>query len=105
MTQAEFNTHYKEYIHSFNEKYRHLDLNFDTIMLMKGVSKEEFNELIKHVHDPIISKTQDNVSENGDEDWIDGVDEYSSKKRMDYNQWVDEPNDEYDSWNGGDSMD
>lgn len=42
-----------------------------------------------------ISQAKDNVSENGDEDWIDGVDEgdYNSsngRKSRDYNVWVDE---------------
>ena len=42
-----------------------------------------------------ISQAKDNVSENGDEDWIDGVDEgdYKSsngRKSQDYNVWVDE---------------
>jgi hypothetical protein len=42
-----------------------------------------------------ISQAKDSVSENGDEDWIDGVDEgdYNSSdggKSQDYNVWVDE---------------
>ena len=53
MTQAEFNKHYKDYISNFTEKYQHLDLNFDTIMFMKGVSKEEFQTKIKHVNDTV----------------------------------------------------
>ena len=53
MTQQEFNKHYKDYISNWSEKYQHLDLNFDTIMLMKGVSKEEFQTKIKHVSDMV----------------------------------------------------
>ena len=53
MTQQEFNKHYKDYISNFTEKYQHLDLNFDTIMFMKGVSKEEFQTKIKHVNDTV----------------------------------------------------
>jgi len=49
MTQQEFNTHYKDYISNWDKKYKHLDLNFDTIMFMKGVSKEEFQTKIKNV--------------------------------------------------------
>lgn len=53
MTQAEFNKHYKDYISNFTEKYQHLDLDFNTIMFMKGVSKEEFQTKIKHVFDKV----------------------------------------------------
>ena len=76
MTQAEFNTHYLEYIHSYNEKYKFMDLNFDTIMLMKGVSKEEFDEKINHVNAQQIRNTmvKDNVSEN-DNEWVDRDDD------------------------------
>ena len=101
MTQAEFNTHYLEYLHSYNEKYKFMDLNFDTIMLMKGVSKEEFDEKIKHVNAQQIRNTmvKDNVSENGDEDWIDGVDEGNRPsnrgKSQDYNVWIDEGDNGY----------
>ena len=46
-----------------------------------------------------ISKTKDNVSENGDEDWIDGVDEGDNKssdrgESQDYNVWVDGEDDD-----------
>ena len=76
MTQAEFNTHYLEYIHSYNEKYKFMDLNFDTIMLMKGVSKEEFDQKINHVNAQQIRNTmvKDNVSEN-DNEWVDRDDD------------------------------
>ena len=96
MTQAEFNKNYLEYVTNFDAKYKHLDLNFDTIMFMRGVSKEEFNEKIKYVDAQSWAEaiSQDNVSENGDEDWVDGVDEgyYNSSDRgksQDYGVWID----------------
>lgn len=102
MTQQEFNNHYKQFIMNYDSKYKHLDLNFDQVMFMNGVSKEEFNEKIKYVNAQNWTEimSQDNVSENGDEDWIDGVDEgyYRSSNRgrsQDYNTWVDEGDNGY----------
>ena len=102
MTQIEFNKHYKEYLSSWEKKYKHLDLNFDTIMLMQGVSREEFNEKIKHVNDEKYFQTQDNISENdngyGDVDVEDYVDEDNSsdgRKSQDYNVWIDGEGDGY----------
>lgn len=46
-----------------------------------------------------ISQAKDNVSENGDEDWIDGVDEgdrsSDAGKSQDYNVWIDEGDNGY----------
>ena len=47
-----------------------------------------------------ISQAKDSVSENGDEDWVDGVDEGDNKssdegKSQDYNVWVDGEYDDY----------
>jgi hypothetical protein len=104
MTQAEFNTHYKEYLSSWEKKYKHLDLNFDMVMFMRGVSKEEFDEKIKYVNVKSWTETmsQDNISENdngyGDVDVEDYVDENNSSdegKSQDYNVWIDGEGDGY----------
>ena len=104
MTQAEFNTHYKEYLSSWEKKYKHLDLNFDMVMFMRGVSKEEFNEKIQYVNAKSWTETmsQDNVSENdngyGDVDVEDYVDENNTSeeiKSQDYNGGVDGEDDNF----------
>ena len=77
MTQEEFNTHHKEFLMSFNSKYRLLDLDFKTVMTMKGLSEEEFDQKIKQINNP------------------------------QWGEWVDEDNDEWDSYSshGGDDYD
>ena len=47
MTQEEFNEHHKDFIKSYNQKWIGMDLNFDTIMMMNGLTREEFNEKMK----------------------------------------------------------
>ena len=42
-----------------------------------------------------ITKSKDNVSESGDEDWIDGVDEDDQVDETDYTVWVDGDDDNY----------
>ena len=61
---------------------------------------ERFNYLsaLKQM-EQTISQAKDNVSENGDEDWIDGVDEGNRPsnrgKSQDYNVWIDEGDNGY----------
>ena len=57
---------------------------------------ERFNYLsaLKQM-EQTISKSKDNVSENGDEDWIDGVDEDYQVDETDYTVWVDGEDDNY----------
>jgi hypothetical protein len=47
MTQEEFNEHHKDFIKSYSQKWIGMDLNFDTIMIMNGLTREEFNEKMK----------------------------------------------------------
>ena len=86
MTQAEFNVHHKEFIKNFDAKYMHLDLNFDSIMFMRGVSKEEFDEKIKYINAQSWSEVmiQDNINENDNS-----------------HGWIDEEDSEYDSFSRG----
>lgn len=57
---------------------------------------ERFNYLsaLKQM-EQTISKSKDNVSENGDEDWVDGVDEDYQDDERDYTVWVDGEDDNY----------
>lgn len=82
MTQQEFNKHYKEFIMEYDSKYKHLDLNFDTVMKMNGVSDDEFKEKIKHVNAQSFYETYNQVS----------------KGQM---GWVDEDNSDWDSFSNG----
>ena len=57
---------------------------------------ERFNYLsaLKQM-EQTISKSKDNVSENGDEDWVDGVDVDYQDDERDYTVWVDGEDDNY----------
>ena len=48
MTVKQFQRHYNEFIENYSY-YKSLDLNFDTVMYMRGLSKETFNILIKQI--------------------------------------------------------
>ena len=70
-------------------------------LLEQMTISERFNYIsaLKQMEET-ISQAKDNVSENGDEDWIDGVDEGDNKssdegKSQDYNVWVDGEDDNY----------
>ena len=45
MTQDEFNKHRQDWIREWNDKWRHLDIDFESYMLMKGVSPDEYKRL------------------------------------------------------------
>jgi hypothetical protein len=45
MTLEEFKTHRIEWITEWFEKYRLLDIDFETYMLMKGISPEKYKQL------------------------------------------------------------
>ena len=67
-------------------------------LLEQMTISERFNYIsaLKQMEET-ISQAKDNVSENGDEDWVDGVDYgYSSDegKSQDYNVWVDGEDDD-----------
>ena len=67
-------------------------------LLEQMTISERFNYIsaLKQMEET-ISQAKDNVSENGDEDWVDGVDQgYSSDegKSQDYNVWVDGEDDD-----------
>lgn len=49
MTQEEFNQHHKDFIKNYSQKWVGMDLNFDTIMIMNGLSREEFDEKMKNL--------------------------------------------------------
>ena len=67
-------------------------------LLEQMTISERFNYIsaLKQMEET-ISQAKDNVSENGDEDWADGVDHgYSSDKgkSQDYNVWIDGDDDD-----------
>ena len=67
-------------------------------LLEQMTISERFNYIsaLKQMEET-ISQAKDNVSENGDEDWVDGVDQgYSSDegKSQDYNVWIDGEDDD-----------
>jgi FKBP-type peptidyl-prolyl cis-trans isomerase (trigger factor) len=70
-------------------------------LLEQMTISERFNYIsaLKQMQET-ISQAKDSVSENGDEDWVDGVDEGDNKssdegKSQDYNVWVDGEYDDY----------
>ena len=45
MTYEEFNKHRQDWIREWADKWRHLDIDFEAYMLMKGVTPEEYKRL------------------------------------------------------------
>lgn len=45
MTKQEFEQHRLEWLREWNDKWRHLDIDFKSYMLMKGVSPDEYKRL------------------------------------------------------------
>ena len=74
-TQDEFNAHHKEYIENYATKYSTMDLNFKMVMFMRGCTDEEFNDKMNELNNP--------------------------KPQTKSYSWVDEDNDEYDSFSDG----
>ena len=74
-TQDEFNAHHKEYIENYATKYSTMDLNFKMVMFMRGCTDEEFNDKMNELNNP--------------------------KPQTKSYSWVDEDNNEYDSFSDG----
>jgi hypothetical protein len=45
MTQQEFEQHRQTWIKEWNDKWRLLDIDFETYMLMKGMSPDEYKKM------------------------------------------------------------
>ena len=45
MTKAEFEAHRLEWLKDWSTKYRVMDIDFESYMLMKGVSPDEYKRL------------------------------------------------------------
>ena len=84
-TQDEFNNHHKEFIANYSTKYKVMDLDFKRVMFMKGMCNEEFNDKMSVYENP-----PENVTCS-----------YSGLLSTQSYNWVDEDNDEYDSFSDG----
>jgi len=51
MTHEEFEQHRLEWLREWNDKWRHLDIDFESYMLMKGVSPDEYKRLNEETND------------------------------------------------------
>ena len=45
MTHEEFEQHRLEWLREWNDKWRHLDIDFESYMLMKGITGDEYKRL------------------------------------------------------------
>ena len=45
MTKQEFEQHRLDWLREWNDKWRHLDIDFESYMLMKGISPDEYKRL------------------------------------------------------------
>ena len=68
MTQQEFNQHRQTWIKEWTDKWRLLDIDFESYMLMKGMAPEEYRSM-----NETSWKTNWNKSELNDDDWNEGL--------------------------------
>jgi hypothetical protein len=45
MTQQEFEQHRQTWLREWNDKWRVLDIDFETYMIMKGMSPDEYKKM------------------------------------------------------------
>ena len=45
MTQQEFEQHRQTWIREWNDKWRLLDIDFETYMMMKGMAPDEYRDM------------------------------------------------------------
>jgi hypothetical protein len=60
MTQQEFEQHRQTWIKEWNDKWRLLDIDFETYMIMKGMAPEEYRSM---------NEASWKTSELNDDDW------------------------------------
>ena len=51
MTKQEFEQHRLDWLREWADKWRHLDIDFESYMLMKGVSPDEYKRLNEETND------------------------------------------------------
>ena len=64
MTQQEFEQHRQTWIKEWTDKWRLLDIDFESYMLMKGIAPDEYKEM-----NEASWKVDWNKSELNDDDW------------------------------------
>ena len=60
MTQQEFEQHRQTWLREWNDKWRLLDIDFETYMIMKGMAPDEYRNM---------NEANWNKSELNDDDW------------------------------------
>jgi hypothetical protein len=80
MTRKEFEEKRNLWLKEWNEKWRVLDIDFETYMIMNGMTKDEYRKL----NENIITINRDYI-----DDWINKIEAINKKEPRTYNSYFE----------------